>query len=306
MISLPNDCNSVLTDVSASTLVPMLSSLISTPAMTCLFLSQNRPLSSHPIRVQDVIFREAYEALDILAPSPPPSDLVSLPLWLTLFQEYWFPCEPSSHAAASELLHSVSCVHRALVPECLTLSLPSGLCCDITFPVRPSLTTLLKIATRPAPYADTLFCSRVLLFPIAGGTSGHHFCLTLLHGDADMAVKLRPSPVLLGLHTTGCCSNGWSKKWPNKVWGSACDASNTDANRHNYTQKSTWIFQSVCLKHCLSLLLEVIVWKQVWNRFPFLYLLNAFVQLIDLPFPIFLFLKLFKIYAHFPVPSVHM
>lgn len=59
LISQISDSNSFLKKkVYASTFTPTVSSLVSTSAMTCRFLSQNFPLSSSPIRVQAVIFGE--------------------------------------------------------------------------------------------------------------------------------------------------------------------------------------------------------------------------------------------------------
>ena len=91
LVSQLNDSNSFLKKVYASTFTPTVSSLVSTPAKTCRFLSQNFRWSSYPITVQAIIFGVTQEAPDVPISSPPTSAPASLPLWLTVFQECWLP-----------------------------------------------------------------------------------------------------------------------------------------------------------------------------------------------------------------------
>ena len=197
LVSQLNDSNSFLKKVYASTFTPTVSSLVSTPAKTCRFLSQNFRWSSYPITVQAIIFGVTQEAPDVPISSPPTSAPASLPLWLTVFQEWWLPEFFRNRPACCGLRASELCFPfpqspfpretHSLTPftSLLLYHLPSDVFIG-------SFTKNCKAPCSTHWHPFVLSCS---VFPIDCGIRWHHFHLTLLHGDMDIEVQLRPSPV---------------------------------------------------------------------------------------------------------------
>lgn len=153
-------------------------------------------------------------------------------------------------------------------------------------------------ANHPAPHTGTLLCSLALFCRIECGISWHHSHLTLLHGDMDIEVQPRPSPV----PWEGCTPLVTAAKDTVKSGPGRCEAASVmqaiQMPTGTITPKVSLDFPTYLLKTVPLIFLK---WLY-GNRFPFLYLLTAF----ELAFPIFSFLNfLFNLCSLFTVPSVH-